>query len=373
MGNIFKSIAKGIGGALSGAASLIPGVGPIASKAVDGLVGSFSSASDARASLRAQNEMLQKQQQFAHDEAALNRQFQREMFDTTNAYNSPKAQVARMVEAGLNPALMYGSGAGSIAAQSPSGSAASAPSAPSPQGLSDLSLRAAEIARINAETSLIKSQTKNTDADTAGKLTFNDFQPQLLTGQIETNNMNLQLGTSQIALNDQQQKKLFKDTQMLDDVAALLKANLDETKAKTANYKADTYGKRVKVYLDSAMVKGQLAEMAARTDKTYAECRATLANILIQARYADSQIELNTALKEVYSSQKELNEANTSGIKIQNGRIELDAAIDKGIPDAAHTMGNFRAWERRMQSLGAIGKELNWMVSDFNNFFDHYQ
>lgn len=365
MGNIFKSIAKGIGGALSGAASLIPVVGPYASKAVDGLVGSFSSSSDARASLRAQNELLQKQQQFSHDEAELNRQFQREMFDTTNAYNSPKAQVARMVEAGLNPALMYGQGAGSIAAQSPSGSAASAPSAPSPQGLSDLSLRAAEIARINAETNLIKSQTKNTDADTAGKLTFNEFQPQLLTGQIETNNMNLSLGTADLHLKEQEQKKLFKETQMLDDVANLLKGTLDEINAKTANVKADTYSKRVHVFLDTAIAKQQLKEMAARTKKTYEECKAIVANLAIQSRLADSQVSTNLSTQFV-------NYANAAGIRIQNGRVQFDAAIDKGVPDAAHSNGNFRAWERRMQSLGQVGREANTVLSEWSNFWDHY-
>jgi hypothetical protein len=35
------------------------------------------------------------------------RQFAREMFDKTNAYNAPEQQVKRMKEAGLNPALMY--------------------------------------------------------------------------------------------------------------------------------------------------------------------------------------------------------------------------------------------------------------------------
>jgi hypothetical protein len=36
-----------------------------------------------------------------------NRRFSREMFDKTNAYNTPAQQIKRMKEAGLNPALMY--------------------------------------------------------------------------------------------------------------------------------------------------------------------------------------------------------------------------------------------------------------------------
>lgn len=335
MGNIFKSIAKGIGGALSGAASFIPGVGPIASKAIDGLVGSFSSSSDARASLRAQNEMLQKQQQFSHDEAELNRQFQREMFDTTNAYNSPKAQVARMVEAGLNPALMYGSGAGSIAAQSPSGSAASAPSAPSPQGLSDLSLRAAEIARINAETNLIKSQTKNTDASTAGQLTFNDFQAQLLTGQIETNSMTVKLGNSQLSLNDSQQKILHQSLVKLQKECDVLDSTVKEIKAKTANLAADTYSKRVHTFLDSAIAKAQIQKMASECHLNYTQAKTLVQDILIKSRLADSQIELNNL--------------NGIGIGYQNERLEIDLDIDNGL-----RKNSSRALERRAQQAGPV-------------------
>ena len=34
----------------------------------------------------------------------------KQMFDYQNAYNTPKAQMQRLKDAGLNPALMYGQG-----------------------------------------------------------------------------------------------------------------------------------------------------------------------------------------------------------------------------------------------------------------------
>lgn len=362
MGGFFKSIAKGLGSAFGVAGKIagsIPGVGTVGQMALDGLgsvlsgaASSAASASDARASLRAQNEMLQKQQQFSHDEAELNRQFQREMFDTTNAYNSPKAQVARMVEAGLNPALMYGSGAGSIAAQSPSGSAASAPSSPSPQGLSDLSLRAAEIARINAETSLIKSQTKNTDASTAGQLTFNDFQAQLLTGQIETNSMTVKLGNSQLSLNDSQQKILHQSLVKLQKECDVLDSTVKEIKAKTANLAADTYSKCVHTFLDSAIAKSQIQKMASECHLNYTQAKTLVQDILIKSRLADSQIAVN--------------DETIAGIKIQNGRLQFDFDIDKG-----ENVGSFRYLERKMlqsagtvQFFGTLGQMFNEWLHD---------
>ena len=347
MGGFFKSIAKGLGSAFGVAGKIagsIPGVGTVGQMALDGLgsvlsgaASSAASASDARASLRAQNEMLQKQQQFSHDEAELNRQFQREMFDTTNAYNSPKAQVARMVEAGLNPALIYGSGAGSIAAQSPSGSAASAPSAPSPQGLFDLSLRAAEIARINAETNLIKSQTKNTDASTAGQLTFNQFQAQWITGQIECNSMTVKLGTSQLDLNEAQQKVLFKSLSKLEKECDVLDSTVKEIKAKTANLAVDTYSKRVHTFLDTAIAKSQIQKMASECHLNYTQAKTLVQDVLIKSRLADSQIELNNL--------------NGIGIGIQNDRLQIDLDIDNGL-----RKGSARDVERKSeQSRGIVG------------------
>ena len=357
MGNIFKSIAKGLGSVAGSAASFIPVVGPYAQKAVDGLVGSLTSGSDARASLRAQSELLQKQQQFAHDEAELNRQFQVDMFNRTNDYNSPKSQVDRLVAAGLNPQLAYG---GSMAeASSPSGSQASSPGAPSVDGLSDLSLRAAEIAKINAETNYIKSQTSNVDADTEGKLTFNRYQEELLTGQIECNSMTVKLGSSQISLNDAEKTKLYREIKNLEKQFDVLDVTIGEIKAKTANLGADTYSKRVHTFLDTSIAKAQIEKMASECHLNYTQAKTLISDILIKSRLADSQINLN-------NSQIDLNELNGIGIGIQNDRLLIDLEIDQGTT----TNRSFRAYERRMQAAGNMGKEAYTIVQQFLEFLE---
>lgn len=309
MGNIFKSIAKGIGGALSGAAKSIPIVG----QAVDGLVGSLSSASDARASLRAQNQLLQKQQQFAHDEAELNRQFQREMFDTTNAYNSPKAQVARMVEAGLNPALMYGSGAGSIAAQSPSGSMASAPSAPTPQGLSDLSLRAAEIARINAETSLIKSQTEKTSAETTSQLTYNEFQSDILDNLVQKGNVEISLGLANVDLTQANTRIAFEKIKEVTKNVETLDAQIDYLRSQGKLNDSERFLNEIERMFRAPLLKLHLSELTqrikesdARIDVSYKQVEQAFKNYLLQKAGLDWQKDENNPLNGLLSAQGDI-------------------------------------------------------------------
>ena len=49
---------------------------------------------------------------FRNNERLMDKKFRqdREMFDYYNAYNTPRNQVQRLKDAGLNPALMYGKG-----------------------------------------------------------------------------------------------------------------------------------------------------------------------------------------------------------------------------------------------------------------------
>lgn len=107
-----------------------------------------------------------------------NKAFWQERFDKEAEYNSPVQQKARMQAAGLNPALMYKSGAGG-------GGNVSSPSA---QGkvaeryeLGQLALQSAQVAKINEDTQKVKAEKAYIQSKTEGQGTTNQILLEDLT------------------------------------------------------------------------------------------------------------------------------------------------------------------------------------------------
>lgn len=119
-----------------------------------------------------------------------NKQFWQERFDAEAKYNSPVEQKARMQAAGLNPALMYKSGAGG-------GGNVSSPSA---QGkvaeryeLGQLALQSAQVAKLVEDTQKVKAEKAFIESKTGGQSTTNEIlAKQLVMKEIEAGNYSAQ-------------------------------------------------------------------------------------------------------------------------------------------------------------------------------------
>lgn len=96
------------------------GVGGVAGAMVNGI----SNAIGARRNYKYNLKLQQQAQEFNASESQKNRDFQKQMFDETNQWNSASAQVQRLREAGLNPYLMMNGGDAGTAT-SPQGAQAS--------------------------------------------------------------------------------------------------------------------------------------------------------------------------------------------------------------------------------------------------------
>ena len=146
-------------------------------------IGILGTAALTGGSMILQNRLNKRAQDRAFEQ---NKQFWQERFDTEAKYNSPVEQKARMQAAGLNPALMYKSGAGG-------GGNVSGPSA---QGkvaeryeLGQLALQSAQVAKIVEDTKRTKAEKDYITSKTEGQGTSNKIAVQnLVIKQVEATN-----------------------------------------------------------------------------------------------------------------------------------------------------------------------------------------
>lgn len=119
---------------------------------------------------------------FNRKEAEAARDWQESMY---NQYQSPSAMVDQYKEAGLNPALMYGSaGSGSI----PSGPSASAVPMESTAGIMQAALA---LARSKAEIKNIEADTRQKEATAVGQETSNQFLADKLLQELERGSIDI--------------------------------------------------------------------------------------------------------------------------------------------------------------------------------------
>lgn len=129
------------------------------------LGGIFSSSAQSRninRQIQFQREENALSRQFNSDEAQKSRDFTALMNEKQNQYNSASAQVDRLVAAGLNPALMYGSSPNNTSDFMNSSAQASSSGSISPMGFDTSGITAAaqgvaNIGLVNAQTELAKA------------------------------------------------------------------------------------------------------------------------------------------------------------------------------------------------------------------------
>lgn len=189
---------------------------------------------------QADQNVLQNQYNLQQANAAFERsaQFQKEMWEKENEYNSPSAQVQRLVDAGFNPNLFGGdntamsAGSASSPAASgsaPSGSAASAPSSIPMQSYSvnNPLLEASQIRLNNAQSAKLGSDTDFNKAqiNRINELLSGEKEEQRL--RIDTSKWNLEnLSPAQLRNLEANTNFVSKEASSLDEQVRYLQAQI---------------------------------------------------------------------------------------------------------------------------------------------------
>lgn len=183
IGDVWDDVTDVMVDTIPAATTIIGGIvgGPVGAAAGYGLgdaLGDIGSGVESYLNKEAAKDQLEDEQEFNASEAQLNRNFQREerlqtqqfnldMWNKNNEYNSPAAQIERAKAAGVNPNIavesLSRSSANPVTSSPMSGSLASSPGSLA----SAMLLQSAQIANLNAQTRKANTEANNNEQEYA--------------------------------------------------------------------------------------------------------------------------------------------------------------------------------------------------------------
>lgn len=247
------------------------------------------------------------------EQARINREWQEQMMDKMNAYNTPAQQMARLKAAGLNPALLQGQPMAEAATSS---------------GGSEASLGSAPFQQIRGYDPLSVAQIKNIESQTE----LNNSKLPLLDRQVALANTNIELNLAKV-------KEIGQNINESESRIALNKQLGEESAQKvinmvTENQQAiESFPAKLQLLQYSADEKGYLSDVARQQAATYMEeLRSRLAVNAATIRELNSRSDLNADQRAILSAQLDQ-------IEEQTRAIEIDNDIKKGTGKAAAIVG----------------------------------
>lgn len=343
-----------------GLLDFIPIVGPIASS-----IGNAVSTNKTNKANMAINQM---NNEFNAAEAEKARQFQLDMWNRTNEYNSASGQRSRLEEAGLNPYLMMNGGSAG-AAQS-AGSTSPASAAP------PLSMQRQDFSSLSSSLSTalqIANQTKETNASVQSlqsQKSLFDAQANSILSNVdwwklgpEYKKWSQITGLARAGLQFQTDRQNFRNMEWSGRLiqAQRLGVLLDNKSKGILNKYLDE-GQRLQLdlmasqYYDS-MASGHLKYQQAKSEITKrlvmaAEAKGLQINNKIAEETADSYMK---ALDAEYAASYDINSPFT-----QDGKKYVPASVLKSRMDALNSEWQFdkRYWAEGLNAIGTIGNAI---------------
>lgn len=310
----------GLGTLLSGAGSFLGGL--------FGLGSNIHQTNEAnkwnQKQLEAQIQENQKNRDFNASQAEISRNFAREMFDASNRYNSMSNQVSQMRAAGLNPALAYSSN-NFVGANAPSGPSASSAGSVSPTqyATTDVAGPALAMSRQVAEIANIDAQTRKLNAEGSILESDSKFRDALNSGVLQMQHLSLVIQGNIPKLQDSQISEIRGRVSLMEEQAKNLILLRQQISVAIEGQKLDNILKQIDSNYKSKEYEAVIAKIAAETQKSKAEVYQILTLTPAQLRQIDSQTALNGYLSQTQQKLAELYGVNTENSSLQGDMLQL--------------------------------------------------
>lgn len=318
-----------------------------------GLLGSLVSAFNQGRVIKAQQRENELNRRFNAEQAELSRKFASEQTDKQNFYNSASQQVNRLVEAGLNPALMYGSSPQNTSNFLNSSSSASSSGSINPPGLDTSGIVSAS--RALAETKLINAQARLADANARKANTETDWMPLL-------NDIEVKFKESGITLNDEQKNTLRKAGELSEAQRDKVVKELDAVTETVSNLRVErqlieeqyhNYEKQ-NMQLDVALKyadeseRARIDNMVASTKNLFANAHLTSQQAFVLSQSARYLISTNESMSISAAWQASLDKVKKNPHFWSKQQYRLAEKTIESLDRAAH--GNTLDWVNAMSN-----------------------
>lgn len=271
-------------------------------------------------------------------------QWNLDMWKRENAYNSPKQQIERLKEAGLNPDMLYGQGqvqnVGAVGPRSSQGST------PVQADISSYVHGMGSAIRQGLENTLLKSQIDNVDANTKKTLgesdilaTESEFKRALLQNEVALGNVQIKVADKSLKLTDAQISNLYQITknaeQELNNLQATYQTQLAQAKL------LDAQGERQLIENMYAQVREsqELREIMARANLTEQQAKMTVELMAAQIFNLKQQGKLNLELRNESIENQSKIHAVINQVIATTDSIKLQTELDSKYADAERIIG----------------------------------
>lgn len=330
---IFDSIANGMLGGLGG-----------------GLISSGLGAISSIFSNNAQKKENQRNRDFT--EYMYDKQYDNnvKLWNMHNKYDLPSAQKQRLIDAGLNPDLMY-SGKGVSPSPNLQAAVAGSPSSGSLPGYGGVAeafnqgrLLDAQIRNIDADTKKKESETEGQGYQNEILKTDASFEVALKSGEIHVLGVQASLGESQIDINKETVPKIRQDVINLQKSVEVMNQNIYESAQRVANMKLDEISKILDNYLKGNSIEYELRILAAQAHVSEVDAKYAIAKVCSEIAVNKSAARLNNA----NASNSELNfKIGDKLFRLRNNSGYYESVVDAESTEAdARRMAGERAGYR---------------------------